>query len=155
MESFYNQSWFWVGLFTLTASLGGILIKEWISSRSQIRIERLKIYESDVISAHNKLYQFISKAYPSLFPPDEPARDFSGLMKHYYFKKVKVHMLFYSPEIRKILGLIESQYYCLGDPDLRPEKPFDKFYRDDLLDLLGEMKKAVHQRTDIILHKGN
>jgi hypothetical protein len=26
---FLNQSWFWVGLFTTLASLGGVLLREW------------------------------------------------------------------------------------------------------------------------------
>jgi len=153
MEPFYNQSWFWVGGFTVVASLGGILIKKWITSRSQIRIERLKIYESNVFSAYNELYQFIFRAYNWLWPPNDPARDFRNLMKNLYFKEVKKHMLFYNSEIRKILGILESQYHCMGDPDSIPKKPFDEFYRYDLMKFLDELEKAIEQRTDLILHK--
>ncbi len=153
MEPFYNQSWFWVGFFTAVASLGSILIGEWIRSRHQIRIERLKIYESNVFSAYNELYHFISRAYSWLWPPNEPAREFRELMEDIYFKDIKKHMLFYSSEVRKILGKLESQYLCMGDPDLIPEKPFDEFYRDDLVKLLQELGRAVEQRTDLILHK--
>lgn len=153
MESFYNQSWFWAGFFTLIASLGGILIKEWVTSRSQIRVERLKIYESDIISAHKKLYRFISIAYSSLWPPNEPEREFRELMKYEYFKEIKENMLFYSQDIRKILKTFESQYICMGNPDLLPEKSFDEFYDDDLLDSLGELDRSIRQKTDKILHR--
>ena len=153
MEAFYNQSWFWVGFFTAIASLGGIFIKEWITSRSQVRIERLKIYESDVFNAYNELYKFISSAYSWLWPPNDPSNEFYDLMKHTYYKKVKSNMLFYGPEIRHILGKLESQYECMGDPDLIPEKPFDKFYDDDLMKLLQHIEKSVEQRADLILHK--
>ena len=152
MEPFYHQSWFWAGCFTAIASLGGILIKEWITSRSQIRVERLKIYESDVLAAHKKLYRFISIAYSWLWPPNEPKREFRDLMKNEYFKEIKENMLFYSQNIRRILETFESQYICMGDPDLRPEKPFDEFYDDDLLDFLNELAKSIQQKTDKILH---
>lgn len=153
MDAFYNQSWFWVGFFTAIGSLGGILIKELITSRSQVKLERLKIYESDVFNAYNELYQFISYAYSLLWPPDEPRRVFIGLMKNSYFKDVKKHMLFFNSEIREILGKFESQYECIGDSDLIPEKPFDEFYEHDLVKLLQSLEKAVEQRADLILHK--
>ena len=153
MDAFYNQSWFWVGFFTALGSIGGILIKEWIAGRSQVKLERLKIYESDVFNAYNELYQFISNAYSWLWPPNEPRREFGELMKNFYFKKVKRHMLFFNSEIREILGKLESQYECMGDPDLIPEKPFDQFYDDDLIKLLQRLEKSVEQRADDILHK--
>ena len=153
MDAFYNQSWFWAGFFTAIASLGGILIKEWIASRSQVKLERLKIYESDMFNAYNELYQFISLAYSWLWPPNEPCREFRELMKNWYFKNVKKHMLFFNSEIREILGKFESHYECIGDPDLIPEKPFDEFYEHDLVKLLQRLEKAVEQRADLILHK--
>lgn len=75
------------------------------------------------------------------------------LMKGSYFKDVKAHMLFFNSEIRDILGKLEAQYVCLGDPDLIPEKPFDEFFDKDLSKLLRRLEKAIKQRTDLILHK--
>lgn len=106
--AFYNQSWFWAGFFTAIASLGGILIKELVSTRSQAKLERLKLYESDVFKAYNSLYRFIPSAYNFLWPPNEPRRDYEELMKRLYFKNVKSSMLFFNPEIREILGKLES-----------------------------------------------
>ncbi len=151
---FYHQSWFWIGLFTLAASLGGILIKELISARSQAKLERLRLYESDLFKAYNKLYQFISSAYVWLWPPNEPQRDFIGLMTHWYFKNVKKDMLFYDSEVREILEKLEAQYDCLTYPDLIPEKPFNEFYKEDLYKLMRSLEKAVEKRIDPILHKG-
>lgn len=151
--AFYNQSWFWAGFFTAIASLGGILIKELVSTRSQAKLERLKLYESDVFKAYNSLYRFISSAYSFLWPPNEPRRDYAELMKHSYFKNVKSSMLFFNPEIREILGKLESQYNCLGDPDMIPEKSFEEFYDNEIPKLLGRLEKAVEKRIDLILHK--
>jgi len=81
MEPFYNQNWFWMGLFTVIASIGAVLIKEIITSRSQIQIEKLKIYDSSMFLAHKKLYEFISAAYNMLWPPNDPVHDFQELMK--------------------------------------------------------------------------
>jgi hypothetical protein len=153
MIAFYNQSWFWAGFFTAIASLGGILIKEWISTRSQVKLERLKIYESDIFKAYNQLYQFTSNAYEWLWPPSDPAQEFSELMKSSSFKGVKENMLFYNSEIREVLEKFESQNTCLRDPDLIPEKSFDDFYRDDLLNLLRKLENDVKCRTDNILHE--
>jgi len=150
----YNQSWFWVGLFTLAASLGGILIKEWISSRTQAKLERLRLYESDLFKAYNNLYQFVSFAYGYLSPLNDPQREFRNLMKRRYFKDVKKDMLFYTSDIREILEKLEAQYHCLRDSDLIPEKPFNEFYREDLYQLLRSLEKVVEKRIDPILHKG-
>lgn len=153
MELFYNQSWFWAMLFTAIAPLGGILIKGWITSRSQVRIERLKKYDSDVFSAYRELHRFISSAYSLLWPPTDPPQDFRDLMRHKYFKGINDNILFYTPNIRKILEKLKSQYVCMGNPDLIPEKPFKEFYKDHLYNLLCEMEKAAQQRTDMILNK--
>ena len=148
---FYNQSWFWVGFFTAIASLGGILIKEWITSKSQLKIERLKIYESDLFKAYNKLYHFVSKAYDWLFPPNNPERDFCELMKSAHFKDVKQQLLYFNSDVRKIIEKIESQYRCICEPDFIPEKSFDDFYDNDLLDLLGKLEEIIKHKTDHIL----
>ena len=151
---YYHQSWFWVGIFTLVGSLGGILIKELISARSQAKLERLRLYESDIFKAYNNLYQFVSSSSDFLWPPNAPQQDFRDLMTHRYFKNVKKDMLFYSSEIREILEKLEAQYDCLMDPDLIPEKTFDEFYKEDLYKLMRSLEKAVEKRIDPILHKG-
>ncbi len=151
---FYDQAWFWMGLFTLIASLGGILIKELISARSQVKLERLKLYESDLFKAYNKLYRFVSLAWGVLWPPSDPQRDYLELMERSYFKNVKADILFFNSEIREILVKLEAQYDCLRDQDLIPEKPFDEFYDKDLNKLLCRLEKALKNRTDLILHRG-
>ncbi len=150
---FYNQTWFWAGISPVIASLGGILIRELISTRSQAKLERLKLYESDVFKAYKSLYQFTSSAYSILWPPNEPRENYIELMRRSYFKNVKSSMLFFHPEIREILGKLESQYDCLWDPDMIPEKSFDEFYDNELPKLLGRLDKAVKKRIDLILHK--
>ena len=104
MDGFLNQSWFWVGFFTAFASLGGILIKELITSKSQVKVERIKIYESDIFAAHRELHNFISRTYHHLWPPENPTNEFREIMDRMYFKDVKKYMLFYSQEIRMKKG---------------------------------------------------
>jgi hypothetical protein len=152
MDGFLNQSWFWVGFFTAIASLGSILIKELITSKSQVKIERIKIYESDILMAHRELHNFISRAYHHLWPPEEPRREFIEIMENMYFIDVKKHMLFYSQEIRGILRKFETQYACLGDQDLIPHIPFDEFYDNELHKSLKFMEEAIEKRTDSIFH---
>ena len=150
---FYNQIWFWAGLFPAVVSLGGILIRELISSKSQIKIVRLKLNESDLFKAYNNLYQFVLHAYAFLWPPGKPRQDYHELMKNSYSKNVKTCMLYFNSEIRDILGKLETQYDCLGDPDLSPEKPFEEFYAQDLNKLLRKLEKLVEKRMDPTLCK--
>ncbi len=150
-EIFYNQSWFWAGFFTAIASIGGILAKEWLSQKSQLKIEKIKLYESDIFKAYCELYEFTSNAFSSLWPPSDPRTEFIDFMERIYFDKYKKYKLFYEPKVRNILEQFESQYHCLMEPDFIPEKEFDKFYREDLIDLLNELQKIVEAKSDGIL----
>jgi hypothetical protein len=150
---FLNQIWFWAILIPAISSLGGILITQYISSKSQIKIVRLKLNESDLFKAYNNLYQFVLHAYAFLWPAGEPQRDYHELMKNSYFKNVKTCMLYFNSEIRDILGELEAQYDCLGDPDQYTEKPFDEFYDQDLKKLLRKLENLVEKRIDPTLYK--
>ena len=149
---FYNQSWFWVGFFTVLASIGSILVKEWITSRYQLKSERIKLYETDQFKAYNKLYEFVSSGY-CLWPPSEPRREYIALIKVDYFKQIKPNMLYYQPEIRELLRKVEAQYHCLSDPDCHCDKSLDQFLREDFLDILNKIQNIIERKTDEIVHK--
>jgi len=151
-EIFYNQSWFWAGFFTAFASIGGIFVKEWLNRKSQLKIERLKLYESDIFKAYCELYEFTSSAFNWLWPPSDPRQEYIEFMKGVYFKKYKKNKLFYDNRVREILDKFESQYHCLGDHDFIPDKKFDDFYKEDLINLLNELQKITENKTDGILH---
>jgi len=148
---FYEQAWFWTGLFGIIGSLGGIIVRDWLTAKSQIRLERLKLHELGVLHAYSNLYSFISSAY-ALFPPNDPHQDFRELMRYSYLKRVKPNMISYSAGIRKKLQTLESQYDCLSDPDLIPEKPFEEFFKKDFVRILKELENLVTKQTDRIFH---
>jgi len=152
VNQFWQQSWFWAGFFPLVGSVGGILLSGWINNRSQRKMERLKIYESDIFKAYNQLYQFIDHAY-LYWPPSEPEKEYTKLMESNIFKSVKKNMLYFDPEIRKIIDAMILQYEALGNPEFITSKDFDTFLRQDYLVILGKMKKSIEQRTDNILHE--
>jgi len=139
---FLNQSWFWTGCFTLLASLGTILIKELISNRYQLKLERIKLYETDQFKAYNKLYKFISTAY-SYWPPSDLRLEYIHLLDG-YFKEIKPLFLYYQPEIRRLLLKLENQYHGLIDPDCAPEKSLDKFMQEDFLSYPSSLKLFQH-----------
>jgi len=131
----------------------GILIKELISSKSQVKIERLKIYESEMFKAYIDLYQFIRFA-ESCWEPGFDRGGFIDLIKSNYFKKVQENMLFYSSEIQKDLELLELYYKALGDPDLIViGKPFMEFIDTDFLGMLFRLETSVKRLTNQIIHK--
>lgn len=151
--TFLNETWFWTGAFAAIGSLGAVLIKEVLSSKTQIGIERLRLHERECLDAYKKLYGFVSSLGNTLFPPDDPQGDFIVAMKHSYKKEVEPNMLLFTEEIRKMLRELQSQYACLGNPDLVPQMKFEDFIRKRAASLLEELTKAVENQTDIILHK--
>lgn len=149
--SFYEQAWFWTGIFGIVGSLGGIVIREWLTSKSQLRLERLKLHEADVLNAYRSLYSFISSAY-ALYPPNDPPQDFRELMRYSYFKHVKPNMILFSASIRDQLQVLESQYDCLRDSDLIPAKPFEDFFEEDFVKILQKLESLVVKQTDRVFH---
>ena len=150
---FLNEAWFWAGFFTALGSLGAVLIKELLSSRTQINVERLKLHERECLDAYKKLYAFAAYAGDLLFPPNDPRSDFISVMKHSFTKEVKPNMLLYTGEIREMLRELEAQYTCLGDPDLIPPMNFDDFIDKRAIKLLEAILETVEKQTDQILHK--
>ena len=149
--NFWNQSWFWTGAFTLSAALVGTLIRELIASRSQIILERLKLYDSEMFKAYNNLYRFLRLA-ESYWEPGIDRRGYIDLMKSDSFKVVQENLLFYRPEIQKDLQKMEIQYKALGNPDVYAlEKSFVEFIDEDYLTLLNGLETSVKQITNQIL----
>ena len=150
--TFYNENWFWTGVFTLTASLGTILITQIINARTQTRLERLRAHESHILKAYEALYAFISRAETMLSPPSDVRSEFITIMRD-YFETVKPSVLLYPKVMRMILQSFEAQYHCLGDPDLIPEEPFEQFMDKRVYKLLERLTRLVEERAETILHK--
>lgn len=121
---FLNEAWFWAGFFTALGSLGAVLIKELLSSRTQINVERLKLHERECLDAYKKLYAFAAYAGDLLFPPNDPRSDFISVMKHSFTKEVKPNMLLYTGEIREMLREARSSIYLPRRPGFNPSDEF-------------------------------
>src|SRR5690554_6890083 len=150
-----NQQWFWAGTFSVISVIIGSLLtmcanylKEKSNRSTQIRIEKLKLYDERKFQAYLDLYNFISQAYSFYWPPDDLRQDFIAVMKNHFFKQVKVHYPFFEKEIRKKIKILESQYECLRDPDFSPNIPFDRFIKDEYLKLLNELNSIVENVFD-------
>lgn len=146
-----NQEWFISLLSVITGSLLIIIanqLREKSRRKSEIKLEKLKIYDEKRFQAYLDLYEFISKAYSLYYPPDNPRRDFIGLMKKYFFIKVKVNYPYFKNEIREKIKTLENQYDCLGEPDFVPQIPFEKFYKSEYLKILNELNQIVEKTFD-------
>jgi hypothetical protein len=151
--SFFDEPWFWSGGFAVAASLGGVLIAELFAYKRLVHIERLKIYDLDILSAHKSLYAFVSRMGNRLFPPDDhSARDFADLMKKDFYESVKPNMLLFAPETRRILRNFEAQYECMRNPDLKPDTPLDEFLKNDLFRSLEQLEKQTEKASDRALN---
>ena len=149
--NFFNQSWFWTGFFTLAGTLGAVVIKELYSSRSLIKIERIKLYDSEKFKAYNSLYEFISQAYQYLWPPDERRRDFIALMKKKFYPDIKSKYLYFDLEIREVLKIFEAQYHCLGDDDFIPPIEQKLFLDEKVIEMLDKLQLDIEKRMDKVL----
>ena len=150
-----NQQWFWNSIIpVITLIVGSFLAllvnywKEKSNRTTQLKIERLKIYDEKRFQAYLELYGFVSKAYFFYYPPDNAREDFIHLMKRHFFTKVKINYPYFKNDIREKIKMLENQYYCLGEPDFIPQIPFEEFYRSEYLKILNELNQTVEKTFD-------
>lgn len=150
-----NQNWFWISLFSIfSVIIGSILTiianhwKEKSNRKTQIKLEKIKMYDEKKFQAYIDLYEFLSKAFYFYWPPDNPRQDFITVMKKYFFAKVKNHYPYFKKEIREKIRILENQYDCLGEPDFVPSIPFDQFFDTEYLNILNELNKTVETIFD-------
>jgi len=86
-------------LFGALISWITIWIRESLSSKSQVKLERLKLYDSEVFKACNDLYRFVRLAR-SYWEPGVAREAYIRLVKGNSFKRAIENILFYSPEIQ-------------------------------------------------------
>lgn len=150
-----NQQWSWNSIIPVITLIIGSLLTVFVNFRkeksnrtTQIKIEKIKIYDEKKFQAYLELYAFISKAYSVYFPLDNPRQDFTQLMKKYFFARVKINYPYYKKGIREKMKILESQYGCLVEQDFVPEIPFEKFYRSDFVKILSELNQSVEKTFD-------
>lgn len=150
-----KQQWFWISLFSLISVIIGSTLtivanywKEKSNRKTQIKIEKMKMYDEKKFHAYLDLYEFLSKAFSMYWPPDNTRQNFIAVMKKYFFAKVKIHYPYYKKEIREKIRIFENQYDSLGEPDFIPNIPFDKFFKTEYLKILNELNETVESIFD-------
>lgn len=150
-----KREWFWAGTFSIISVIIGSLLtilgayfKEKTSRSTLIKLEKVKIYDEKKYNSYIELYQFISTAFSSYWPPDDPEKDFKDLMKTHFFIKVKNNYPYFNRNIREKLKILETQYICLFEPDFSPSIPFDQFFETDYLKLLNELNINIEEIFD-------
>lgn len=150
-----KEEWFWIGIFSILSAITGSILtiianhwKEKSRRTTQIKIEKIKMYDERKFNAYLEVYEFISKAYSFYDPFDDPREDFVFLMKKYFYKKAKQFYPYLNSEIREKIKILENQYRCLGDPDLHPRIPFDQFFKKEYLKILNELNDTVEKVFD-------
>jgi hypothetical protein len=151
----FDQQWFWTGIISIGSVIVGstltILanyILEISKRKTQLKLEKIKIYDKKKFKAYLKLYNFISIAYSYYWPIDNPRRSFISLMKNHFFVKIKKLYPYFKPDIREKLKILENQYISIGDIDLSSPKNFDEFMQDDYLKILNELNITIEKSFD-------
>lgn len=150
-----KQDWFITQIITILPVIVGALLvilnnfwQEKSKRKTQVKLEKLKLYHEKKLKAYQELDEFISLAYSYYWPPNNLRLQFITLMKDYFFKKVRIHYPFYSKAIREKLKFLEDQYIYLDDPDLRPKVTFNDFLENYFLDTINELNKLVEKMFD-------
>jgi len=151
----FKQQWFWIGIFSIGSAIVGsfsAIISNYIlessKRKTQLKLEKIKIYDKKKFQAYIKLYDFISLAYSYYWHSDNQRQSFVSLMKTHFFVSVKKYYPYFKPDIRDKLKILENQYICLGDMDLSPPKNFDKFIRNDYIKILNELNIIIEKSFD-------
>jgi hypothetical protein len=147
----YNEIWFWTGSYGIIGSLSTVLITELLSKRTQLKLERLRLYSGELLRAYTKLYAFTATGSDMFCPPNDIKADFIDLMKGSYSVNVKPHMLFYEKKIRDILSEFESQYACIFNEDLIPKTSFKEFTHRDMRRHFESLRRIIEKKTDWIM----
>ena len=128
-------------------SLISIFIKEKLSRKTQIKIEKIKLYDKRKRLAYIKLYEFTSHCFYNYIPDSDCKTSFIQIMRHYY-KEVKSNYFYFDKNIREELQKFEGQHHSIGNPDLISGVSLETFYRDNLLDIVIQINNDIEKKFD-------
>jgi len=141
------------GLFALTGALIGFvssLIKDLITNRQKITLEKVKIHERNRLEAYKRLFGFAREITSTCFPLAQDKRDtFIGTMERVYKNKIELDYPYFTLQIIEILDRFNDRYICMTDPDLIPEmdrEDEEKFLEKQLYDDAQKIEK-LFKRT--------
>lgn len=106
-----NEGWF--ALFGAALVIIGSIIREALNNRGKIKLERIKIHDKDKLEAYKNLFNFarsVTKTYHLL--ANNEVSDFTRIMKGRFEQEIKTNLLYYSPQILKILDEFDDMYFC-------------------------------------------
>jgi hypothetical protein len=137
----------WFALFGAALGIGGSIIREAINNRSQIKLERVKIHDKDKLEAYKILFNFARDITSTYHPlANNQISDFIGIMEGRFEKAIKPHLLYYSPQISKILDEFDSMYFCAtnrGDLSEESDKQLQKFISEGFFKSAIKLKELI------------
>jgi hypothetical protein len=155
MEEIIKKEWFWIGIFSMLSAITGsgltIIANYWKEKSrriTQIKVEKIKMYDEKKFNAYLEVYEFISTAYSFYAPEDDPKDGFILLMKKYFFKHVKQNYPYMNSEIREKIKILESQYICHDNSFFNPQISSEQFFRTEYLKILKELNDILEKIFD-------
>lgn len=135
-----------MGIGTLLG--GGIaLINTYLTNRTNIRLEKLKVHESFRIEAYKNLLRFSENLFCD--PTGDMSQDFLSVMKTDFYKQIFPNYLYYPRKIRELLNKLKVQYDCWGHPDFFNREQSEKFLRDELHDIARRLQNLCIKEADL------
>jgi len=140
-----NEGWF--ALFGAAIVLIGSIIREVINNNCKIKLERIKIHDKDKLEAYKNLFNF-SRIIIKLYYPlaDNEISDFTRIIKGSFEQEIKPYLLYYNPQISKILDEFDDMYFCAtnrGDLTEESDKQLQEFISKGFFESAIRLKELI------------
>jgi len=136
----------------------GLLIREWLTCRNNLRLELIRLYDKDTLEAYKRLYLFTRKLTNISFPLSTHKRQgFLDVMLKHYKNKVEKDLLYFNAEILSILEGFDRMYTFMTSPDLIPEteKEVQQFLEKELFAEALKLENEILQQIPVRLPEYN
>jgi hypothetical protein len=147
-----NEGWF--ALFGAALVLIGSIIREVINNRCKIKLERIKIHDKDKLEAYKKLFNFARGVINTYYPlANNEISDFTRMMKGQFEQEIKPHLLYYSPQILKILDEYDGMYFdAMNRSDLSEEsdKQLQKFISEGFFESALKLRELIKKESSLL-----
>jgi len=137
----------WFALFGAALGIIGSIVREAINNRSKIKLQRIKIHDKDKLEAYKNLFNF-ARIITNTYHPiaDNEISDFTRIMKGRFEQEIKPHLLYYSPQISKILDEFDGMYFCAtnrGDLTEESDKQLQEFISKGFCESAIKLKELI------------
>jgi len=129
------------------------LFKTFLDNRANIRIEKLKIHDGNVIEAYKRLFVFAQRLSNETFPLAEYKYNNFRMRMANSFELMECDRIYFSKELNDILEEFSNAFVCMTSPDLiqETEEYVKEFIENKLFDNANIIKTLIQKETNKLI----